>query len=113
MLSFEEENKPNQMKMTAEVVVPTGFVVLPIDQYDQLLLDATSRPVIKVELSAFTKNAIEVVIDRDWLYEAAMSIMRRRYTPEELAQFDIIPVDDVYVGDVKIAKRKPVEPDTP
>lgn len=109
MLEFENEQAP--VKATAEV--PEGFVVVPLERYNELLLAANSMPTLRIKRSIFSKAHIDIEIDRDWLYYTALELLKLRYTPEELDAWDVVPIDDVYVSDVTIARCKPTEPTRP
>jgi len=111
MLEFEDTNVP----IKAEVTAPTGFVVVPIEEYNKLLLAAANSKPVKIRKSVWgEREEIEALVDVDWLRALAVDLMKQRYSDEELAQYDIVAPDDVYNPTVTIAKRKPAaytEPD--
>lgn len=114
MLEFEETNAGReQAPMKAEVNAPAGFVVIPLEQYNELLI-AAEASYIPVKVSKETWNGGATIIaevDKDWLCTVARELLKQRYSPEELAQYDMVSPDDVYSSSITIAKRRPQEPD--
>lgn len=111
MLEFEETNVP---KMNVEVTAPSGFVVVPIEQYNKLLREAAQPPESHIKVRTTNWNGgetIEAEVDVDWLLEAAQRIMRQRYSAEELERYIDMKPDDVYNPSLVIAKRRPQEPE--
>lgn len=112
MLEFEDE-QVNVPKMNVEVSAPSGFVVVPIDTYNELLQKAAQPTESHIKVRKTNWNGgetIEAEIDVEWLLAVAQEIMRQRYSDEELEQYVIMGPDDVYNPALVIAKRKPAEP---
>lgn len=100
MLEFEDN-----AQMRANVEAPTGFVVLPIEQYNELLQAANKPPMFTVaEKTWITDGAIEIELDTRAIYKQAMEMLLKTYTPEELAKYDIVPLDKMYFNSPTIAK---------
>ena len=113
MLEFEETNaEREQAPMKAEVNAPAGFVVIPLEQYNELLIAAeASYMPVKVSKESWNGGATIVAdVDKDWLFTTARELLKQRYSPEELEHYDLVPPDDIYNPSVTIAKRRPTEP---
>lgn len=110
MLEFEDEKVP----MKVDVIAPAGFVVIPVEQYNELLIAANAAP-IKVRKSVWDgHDEIDAVVDSEWVRTVALNLMQQRYSEDELGQYDLVPHDDIYNPTITIAKSKPqapVEPD--
>lgn len=107
MLEFEEASVP---KMNVEVSAPNGFVVVPVDTYNELLRKAAqpTETHIKVSMTNWNnRETIEAEVDVEWLLAAAIEIAKQRYSDEELEQYSFMRPDDVYNPSLNIAKRKP------
>ena len=96
MLTFEESN-----------VSTKGYVVLPIEEYNKLLLAADfERHFSITRLKYVTPNLFELDVNRKWLYDVAVKKLKESNTPEQLEDLDILSFDEFYVSTPTIARAK-------
>lgn len=114
MLEFEETGR-EQAPMKAEVNAPAGFVVIPLEQYNELLMAAESQPVpVKVQKTTWNGgDTIEVVIDAEWLHAIGEGLAMAKYGAEAMSDYNIVDPDSIYSPSVTIAVRKPTPPSEP
>lgn len=109
MLEFED-TPPTRMS----IEVPTGFVIMPIEDYNKLIAASmAAAQAIKVQRSIFSESTIDIVIDRDWLHEFAFKLLIEKYGPDAIDNYKVVPVDDLYVGNITYATRDHKEPKMP
>jgi len=114
MLEFEETER-EQAPMKAEVNAPAGFVVIPLEQYNELLLAAEGQHIpVKVQKTTWNGgNTIEAVIDSEWLHAVGEGLAMAKYGTEAMSDYNIVDPDSIYISSVTIAVRKPTPPSEP
>lgn len=105
MLEFEDNSTQERPKV--EATMPDGFVMLPISEYNKLLLAANKPWPMQLKLSSWVvgKN-LAVEFDGRAIYRWALEQLKQQYTGEELADLRIRPFNDVFVCDMTIAETK-------
>ena len=73
-----------------------GYVLVPLETYNELLVKANAASrAIRFERRTYGLNdTLEVCVDNRWLYEQAMQGIYKWFSPDMLAQFDLVPSAD-------------------
>lgn len=110
MLEFEETER-EQVPVKAEVMTPAGFVVIPLERYNELLLAAeAARVPVKVQKTAWNDGqTIEVTIDSEWLYAVGEGLAMEKYGAKAMAAYALVDPDAIYSPSITIATRRPAE----
>ena len=77
-------------------VAGPGYVLVPLETYNELLVKANAASrAIRFERRTYGLNdTLEVLVDNNWLYEQAMQGIYKWFSPDMLAQFDLVPSAD-------------------
>lgn len=115
MLRFEETNGTQAPAAPTAATLPflagDGYVVLPINDYNELLrrADAAYNAVRISRISYMDTKPIEASIDKYWLYDLLMCKLSDTYTEQDLADYAYKQsAEELYVPDITLAERLPV-----
>lgn len=105
MLEFEENNQP----IEAHVTAPAGFVVIPLEQYNDLLMAAEPSYIpVSVGRPTWPTNSqeLEARINPDWLCTTVREMIKYKYGAAVLDEYELKTPDDIYIPTITIAVRK-------
>lgn len=106
MLEFEETKEAKDSHNEVRSVT-NGYVMLPIDEYNNLLriADAASNAVTLSRRDYHKTKPIEATIDKHWLYRLLMDKLHEQYSLRDLAGYEMTrSADDLLVLDITLAK---------